>query len=162
MIGSFLWAFLPGVLFVGVSFYSWACWIAPNNLVVNQLFGTVSGLGMGFVTFDWSQISYIGSLLMIPWWAEVHGFVGFAVLYWIMLPILYHTNTWFLAHMPIGGRGAYDRFGKSYKVTQILDDTGRRFDLDRYHACSALYLPGPYAAQNRLQLICSLIPSDNA
>jgi OPT oligopeptide transporter protein len=47
--------------------------------------------------------------------------------------------------MPIGGRGAYDRFGKSYKVAQILDATGRRFDLDKYHAYSAMYLPGPYA-----------------
>jgi hypothetical protein len=47
--------------------------------------------------------------------------------------------------MPIGGRGAYDRFGRSYNVKKILDDTGRRFDLDKYEAYSALYLPGPYA-----------------
>ena len=63
-----------------------------ENIVVNQLFGTVSGLGMGFITFDWSQISYIGSPLMVPWWAQVHVFAGFVVMYWLVLPILYYTN----------------------------------------------------------------------
>ena len=63
-----------------------------ENLVVNQLFGTVSGLGMGFITFDWSQISFISSPLMVPWWAQVHVFAGFVVMYWLVLPILYYTN----------------------------------------------------------------------
>jgi len=47
--------------------------------------------------------------------------------------------------MPIGGRTAYDRFGRTYNVTRILDSTGRRFSLSNYEAYSALYLPGPYA-----------------
>ena len=67
-----------------------------DNLVVNQLFGTVSGLGMGFITFDWSQIAFIGSPLMVPWWAQVHVFAGFVLVYWIILPILYYTNVSFL------------------------------------------------------------------
>jgi OPT oligopeptide transporter protein len=89
--------------------FSWVCWITPNNVVVNQLFGVYSGLGMGVITFDWSQISWIGSPLMIPWWAEVQIFggmlirpafivlvvenpTGFVVFYWILTPILYYTN----------------------------------------------------------------------
>ena len=114
MTGTFLWTFVPGFLFVGLSFFSWVCWIAPStylflsagatnephlnlaeNLVVNQLFGTVSGLGMGFITFDWSQISFIGSPLMVPWWAQVHAFAGFVVMYWLVLPLLYYTNVGF-------------------------------------------------------------------
>lgn len=63
-----------------------------EHLVVNQLFGTVSGLGMGFITFDWAQISWIGSPLMIPWWAQIHIFAGFVLFYWLILPILYYTN----------------------------------------------------------------------
>jgi len=50
---------------------------------------------MGVITFDWSQITFIGSPLMIPWWAQVHVFAGFVVVYWIMLPILYYTNVRF-------------------------------------------------------------------
>jgi hypothetical protein len=63
---SFLWYWVPGYLWSGLSFFNWVCWIAPNNVVVNQLFGTVTGLGMSILTFDWSQISYIGSPLVTP------------------------------------------------------------------------------------------------
>jgi len=31
MTGTFLWTFLPGFLFVGLSFFSWMCWIAPST-----------------------------------------------------------------------------------------------------------------------------------
>lgn len=82
----------PGFLFTALSIFSWICWIAPNNVPVNQLFGVATGLGMSVITFDWSQITWIGSPLMIPWWAEVHVFAGFAIFYWIMVPILYYTN----------------------------------------------------------------------
>ena len=30
MTGTFLWTFLPSFLFVGLSFFSWMCWIAPS------------------------------------------------------------------------------------------------------------------------------------
>jgi len=63
-----------------------------DDLVINQLFGTVSGLGMGFITFDWSQIAWIGSPLVVPWWAQMHAFAGFVLVHWILLPILYYTN----------------------------------------------------------------------
>ena len=63
---SFIWYWVPGYLFTGLSMFNWVCWIAPNNLVVNALFGTSSGLGMGVLTFDWSMISFIGSPLVTP------------------------------------------------------------------------------------------------
>jgi hypothetical protein len=65
-IGSFLWYFLPGYLFTALSVFNWACWIWPKSDVVNNLFGYNYGLGMGFITFDWSMISYTGSPLVTP------------------------------------------------------------------------------------------------
>ena len=44
--------------------FSYVCWAAPKNVPVNQLFGVRTGMGMGVLTFDWSQISWIGSPLM--------------------------------------------------------------------------------------------------
>jgi cytochrome b subunit of formate dehydrogenase len=64
----------------------------PDNIPVNQLFGVDSGMGMSIVTFDWAQISWIGSPLMFPWWAEVHIFFGFVLFFWIIVPIMYYTN----------------------------------------------------------------------
>jgi len=53
-----------GYLFEALSIFSFVCWAAPDNIVVNQLFGVRSGLGMSMLTFDWSQITWIGSPLM--------------------------------------------------------------------------------------------------
>jgi OPT family oligopeptide transporter len=89
---AFAWYFLPNFLFTALSFFSWVCWIWPDNIVVNQLFGTWTGLGMGLLTFDWGQIAYIGSPLIVPWWAIMNVFVGFVFFYWFLTPILYYAN----------------------------------------------------------------------
>jgi hypothetical protein len=47
---------------------------------------------MSVLTFDWNQITWIGSPLMVPWWAQVHVMFGFVLFYWILTPILYYTN----------------------------------------------------------------------
>lgn len=87
-----LWYIFPDFLFIGLSVFSWICWAAPNNVVVNQLFGVSTGLGMGVLTFDWSQISYIGSPLIVPFWAILNIFAGFVAVYWIITPALYYSN----------------------------------------------------------------------
>lgn len=63
---SSVWYFVPGYLWTGLSVFNWVCWIAPNNVVVNTLFGTSTGLGMGFFTFDWAMISYVFNPLIQP------------------------------------------------------------------------------------------------
>jgi hypothetical protein len=77
--GGVVWYLFPGYLFQALGYFSWVCWIAPNNVPVNQMFGYVSGLGMSLVTFDWSQIAYIGSPLATPWWAAANVGAGFVV-----------------------------------------------------------------------------------
>ncbi|PPQ76048.1 hypothetical protein CVT26_005382 [Gymnopilus dilepis] len=140
---AFVFFFLPGYLFEALSVFSFICWAAPNNVPVNQLFGVHSGLGMSILTFDWTQISWIGSPLMVPWWAEVHIFLGFVLFYWILTPILYYTNSWNLAYFPISANEPYDRFGNLYDVQRVLlpNDT---FDEAAYNAYSPLYLPATY------------------
>jgi len=63
---SFIWYWVPGYLFTALSMFNWVCWIAPNNVVINALFGTNSGLGMSVLTFDWAMIAFIGSPLVTP------------------------------------------------------------------------------------------------
>lgn len=142
--GAFFFYFIPGYLFSALSVFSWMCWILPDNIPVNQLFGVESGLGMTIVTFDWSQISWIGSPLMFPWWAEVHIFFGFVLFFWIITPILYYTNTWDLAYFPLNDINPYDRYGSVYNVSAVLD-ASNRFNLTAYENYSPLYLPATYA-----------------
>ncbi|WVQ85592.1 OPT family small oligopeptide transporter [Cryptococcus sp. DSM 104549] len=117
---AFVWYFFPGFLFTALSYFSWVCWIAPRNRVVNELFGVSTGLGMGVLTFDWTQITWIGSPLVTPWWAAVNIGVGFVLFYWILVPIIYYTNVWQTAYLPISVIQAADRFGSSYNVFNVL------------------------------------------
>ncbi|GAA5831595.1 hypothetical protein JCM3766R1_004946 [Sporobolomyces carnicolor] len=144
-IGAFVWYWLPGFIFTALSAFSWVCWIAPNNIVVNQLFGVSSGLGMGLFTFDWSQISYIGSPLVIPWWAEVNVFCGFVLAFWIMAPIMYYTNVWDSAYLPISSSQVFDRFGLPYNTSAVIDPVTLSLNETAYRAYSPLYLPITFA-----------------
>jgi len=77
---------------LALSTFSWVCWIAPRNKTVNTLFGTNSGLGMSIVSFDWTQLTLIGNPLIVPWWAQVNIVAGFALFYWLIVPLIYFTN----------------------------------------------------------------------
>ena len=105
--GSFAWYWLPGYIFTGLSTFNWVCWIAPKNVVINSLFGTNTGLGMSFLTFDWGIISFIGNPLITPvgcipcfccthcsthysqWWFQMNMWVAFLLMFWLIAPILY-------------------------------------------------------------------------
>ncbi|CAL1707442.1 unnamed protein product [Somion occarium] len=143
-IGSLVWFVFPGYIFQALSVFSWVCWIVPDNIVINQLFGYSSGLGMSLITFDWSQIAYIGSPLATPWWAEANIAVGFLFFFWFLTPVLYYTNTWYSKFMPISSRTSFDRFGKTYDVTQIINDDAT-LNLAKYEQYSPLFLSTTFA-----------------
>ncbi|KLO07527.1 OPT oligopeptide transporter [Schizopora paradoxa] len=142
--GSFLWYLVPGYAFQALSFFSWVCWIAPKNTKINQLFGYSSGLGMSLLTFDWAQIAYIRSPLAMPWWAEANLVVGFVVFFWIVTPVLYYTNTWFGAYLPVSSRGSFDNTGAAYNLTRILNSDST-INLDAYHSYSPLFISTTFA-----------------
>ncbi|QRV74794.1 OPT oligopeptide transporter protein [Ceratobasidium sp. AG-Ba] len=144
-IAAFAYQFLPGFLFTALSSFSYICWFRPNDTTLNQLFGVSSGLGMGVLTFDWSQISFIGSPLMVPWWAEVHVMLGFVLFYWIVVPALYYSNTWNFAYLPISSSHPYDRFGEMYNVSRVIDIGTYHLNVTAYDSYSDLYLPATYA-----------------
>lgn len=151
-LGAFAWFFLPGYFFTALSCFSWVTWFAPDNVPLNQLFGQTTGLGMSLLTFDWSQIAYIGSPLATPWWAEANIAAGFLFFFWFLTPILYYTNTWYSTYMPISSRMSFDNTGKIYNVTRILagqDTVGGggsgTFDAEAYANYSPLFLSTTFA-----------------
>ncbi|KAF7377765.1 Glutathione transporter 1 [Mycena sanguinolenta] len=165
------WYFIPGYLFQALSYFSWACWIAPNNIVVNQLFGYNSGLGFSIITLDWNQIAYIGSpyvfrcafvllltfpgsaaSLATPWWAEANVLISFTFFYWLLVPVLYYSNVWYAQYLPISSVDAFDNTGKYYNQTRIIKDG--KLDLDAYEAYSPLYLPMTFAISYGLSFMC--------
>jgi OPT family oligopeptide transporter len=65
-VGSFIWYWVSGYLFTGLSMFNWVCWIAPKNVIINTLFGTSTGLGMSVLSFDWAMISSLNNPLITP------------------------------------------------------------------------------------------------
>jgi hypothetical protein len=135
-----------------------------DNVIVNQLFGVTTGLGMGILTFDWSQILVVGNPLNIPWWAQVNVGASFVVLFWFITPLLYYTNVswlsrqiklaqtdrplgyqvWDSAYLPLTTSGLYDRFGQNYNTTAVIG-ADHQLDLAAYREYSPVYISVTYA-----------------
>ena len=131
-------------LFGALSVFNWICWIAPNNIVVNQLFGQASGLGMSVLTLDWAQITFIGSPLATPWWAQANIAASVVFFFWFLTPILYYTNTWYSKYLPISSDTSYDNTGAVYDVSKIVNPDGT-FNYEKYKAYSPLFLSTTFA-----------------
>ncbi|KAF8260563.1 OPT oligopeptide transporter protein-domain-containing protein [Lactarius quietus] len=144
-IGYFFYNFFPSYLFTALSSFSWVCWIAPNNVKLNQMFGVTHGLAMGVLTLDWGQITaFNGSPLPTPWWAAAN--IGIAVIFfsWFLVPILYYTNTWYSAFLPMISSQAFDNTGSSYNVSRILNDDAT-LNIDAYKAYSPVFVSVTFA-----------------
>lgn len=140
---AFVWYWFPGLIFTGLSYFTWICWIAPKNIAVNQVFGMVTGMGLFPLTFDWSLVAYNNNPLTSPHWAAVNVFFGFALFFWVITPALYYTNTWFSAYLPFCTADVYDRYGQVYDTTKVI--TGQILDTEKYAAYSPPYLPATFA-----------------
>jgi hypothetical protein len=156
--------FLPSYLFTALSNFSWVCWIAPNNRVVNQLFGVTNGMAMGILTFDWGQIAYTGSPLPAPWWVAANVGLTIVIFYWVIAPILYvsrsffffcsrrgfltilsqYKNVWYSSYLPLVSSRSFDNTGKTYNISRIINDD-LSFNLEAYKAYSPLFLSPSFA-----------------
>ncbi|PHH86335.1 hypothetical protein CDD83_10393 [Cordyceps sp. RAO-2017] len=147
---SFAFYFLPGLLFPALSYFNVITWFAPRNVVVANLFGVASGLGLFPLTFDWAQVTYVGSPLLVPWWAAVNVIGGLVVVMWIIAPILYYSNVLYSSYMPILSPGVFDNTGHIYNVTKILTPDFL-FDRDAYAGYSRVFLPITYVLSYGVQ-----------
>ncbi|CAH6719914.1 oligopeptide transporter 1 [[Candida] jaroonii] len=144
--GSFTYYFLPGFLFQALSYFTWICWIVPKNVVVNQIFGQVQGLGFSPITFDWSQISYAnGSPLLIPFWPQIMTIFGWVIFFGILPLILYYKNSMFFAYLPISSSTVFDNTGNTYNGSRVLDLSTMSLDEQAYKAYSPPFLASTYA-----------------
>lgn len=143
-VGGWCWYWFPGFIFTGLSTFAFICWAAPNNKVVNNLFGMSTGLGYLPTTFDWSQIAYNGSPLVVPFWAQANVFSGWLFHFALVAPILYYTNTWWTSYLPLSGSDSYDNTGQVYDVSKIVDASGNFLEA-QYKEYSPIFMPATFA-----------------
>ncbi|SCU93346.1 LAFA_0F15896g1_1 [Lachancea sp. 'fantastica'] len=144
-IAGFVYYWFPGFIFQALSYFAWVTWIKPNNIVLNQVFGASSGLGLLPITFDWNQIAgYIGSPLIPPVGAIVSILLSMVAIFWIVVPAIHYSNVWYGKYLPISDSGSYDRFQESYQVKKIVTEN-LSFDKAAYEKYSPLYLSATFA-----------------
>ncbi|KAK3319345.1 OPT oligopeptide transporter protein-domain-containing protein [Apodospora peruviana] len=149
-LSAFLFYFLPGLLFPALSYFNVVTWFAPDNVVVANLFGVVSGLGLFPVTFDWAQVAYIGSPLLTPFWAAMNVVGGLVVVMWVIAPIAYYSNWLYSAYMPILSAAVFDNTGNVYDVSKVLTKDFL-FDREAYSNYSRVFLPITYVLSYGVQ-----------
>lgn len=141
---GFCWYWFPGYIFTALSSFAFIAWAAPNNFIANNLFGVETGLGLMPVTFDWSQIAYNGSPLVVPFWAQANVFAGFLCFFAIAAPIIYYKNVWYSSFMPLSSSNIYDNTGAQYNGSRIIDSSGN-FVEAAYKAYSPVFMPATFA-----------------
>ncbi|KAL1891127.1 hypothetical protein Cpir12675_005096 [Ceratocystis pirilliformis] len=149
-LGSCAFYFLPGLLFPALSYFNVLTWFAPKNVVVANLFGVVSGLGLFPMTFDWAQITYIGSPLLVPFWAAMNVVAGVAIVMWLLAPIMYYANVLYSSYMPILSASVFDNTGQVYDVGRVLTKDFV-FDREAYRNYSRVFLPITYVLSYGVQ-----------
>jgi OPT family oligopeptide transporter len=149
-LGAFLFYFLPGLLMPALSYFNVITWFAPDNVVVANLFGVVSGLGLFPLTFDWAQVAYIGSPLLTPFWAAMNVVGGLVVVMWIVAPIAYYSNWLYSSYMPILSAAVFDNTGNVYDVSKVLTEDFM-FDREAYSKYSRVFLPITYVLSYGVQ-----------
>ncbi|KAI0478980.1 OPT-domain-containing protein [Xylariaceae sp. FL0804] len=149
-ISAFLFYFLPGLLMPALSYFNVITWFAPDNVVVANLFGVVSGLGLFPLTFDWAQIAYIGSPLLTPFWAAMNVIGGLVIVMWIVAPVAYYSNLFHSSYMPMLSASVFDNTGNIYDVGKILT-SDFVFDRQAYSQYSRVFLPITYVLSYGLQ-----------
>lgn len=158
-LGAFVYYFIPGYLAQFLSTFAFATWIAPQNPVVNQLFGYTTGLSLVPITFDWSQIAgFVGSPLIPPFHAIANTLVGVFLFFIIGASVFHYTGVWFAEFLPMSDSGTYDNTGSSYNVSRILTP---EFTLNQqaYEEYSPLFISTTFAMSYGLSFaaIASLI-----
>lgn len=156
---SFIYFFVPGYLAKCLSVFAPLTWLAPQNAIVNQLFGGTTGLAMIPITFDWSQVSgYVGSPLTTPWKAIANTLLGVVLFFSFLVPVLHYTGTWYAPYLPISDARTFDNLGKTYNTTRVLNPD---FTLNEeaYKAYSPLFISTSFAVTYGLSFaaITSLI-----
>ncbi|KAL7784897.1 OPT superfamily oligopeptide transporter [Trichoderma ceciliae] len=135
--------FLPGLLMPALSYFNAITWFAPKSVVLANLFGVSSGLGLFPMTFDWAQVTYVGSPLLVPFWAALNVIGGLAIVMWIIAPLFYYSNVLYSSYMPILSTAVFDNTGKVYDVSKILTPDFL-FDREAYSSYSRVFLPVTY------------------
>ncbi|RIB05858.1 OPT oligopeptide transporter protein [Gigaspora rosea] len=120
-ISMFVWQFIPEYMFTWLASAAILCLIAPNNNVAKTLGSVYKGAGLVL----WSQVNfYIGAVLAI----------------WIIGPLLYFNNVLDSKKFPFISTQSFDKDGKIYNQTRIIDPATGSLNVTAYENYSPVFI----------------------
>ncbi|KAM0815583.1 hypothetical protein AB5N19_01382 [Seiridium cardinale] len=138
---TFCYEWIPQVMATFLQVFTFVCWIAPENVVVNQVFGGQTGLGLLPISFDWSIVTgFLGSPLQTPAFAIFNVGAGILIMMIGCIGMAY-AGPDFMKYLPISANSNFDHFGNSYNTSRILT-SDYTFNQTAYEEYSPLML-GP-------------------
>ena len=67
----FIYFWFPDYILQAMSYFNWITWIAPEDVKLAAITGSVTGLGLNpLPTFDWNQLVVIADPLMSPFFVS--------------------------------------------------------------------------------------------
>lgn len=117
-----LYFVFPSAIMGFLTYFNWMTWIAPNNVNLAIITGSIGGLGINpITTWDWSYLSALNNPLVTPFFSTMNLFLGAALLGMPVILGIYYTNTWNTAYLPINSNHLFDNTGSRYNVSKILN-----------------------------------------
>ncbi|CAB4281857.1 unnamed protein product [Prunus armeniaca] len=145
-ISSFAYYIIPSFFFPSITALSLVCWIWKDSITAQQIGSGLKGLGIGSFAIDWSTVaSFLGSPLAYPDVAVINMLIGFTVIFYIVTPIIYWTNTYDAKRFPLFSSHTFDYDGQTYNVSRVLDEKTFDMNLKEYSGYSKLYLSAYFA-----------------
>ncbi|CAN3361719.1 oligopeptide transporter 2 [Diutina catenulata] len=140
---AFAYQWLPSYLMPFLSHFNWMTWIAPTNIDLVNITGSVKGLGFNPLgTFDVSVFG-VGSLYYPL--AYTFNHVGGVILAGLCIMGVYYTNYKWTQYIPINTNSLFTNEGKPYQVRKVLGKNNE-FDQKKYEE----YGPPFYSAAQLL------------
>lgn len=140
--GSFVYFWFPDYIFQALSTFNWISWIKPDNLNLNNIVGSNTGLGLNPIpSFDWNVISW-NAPLALPFFNQVNTYIGMVISFFTIIGLWYSNYKW-TKFIPINTNSLYTNKGTPYRVLRIIDSNSL-FDQAKYDE----YGPPFYSAAN--------------
>lgn len=145
LVGIFVWEWFPLWIAPFLSAFTFVCWAAPNNVVVNQLFGGQTGLALIPITFDWTIITaFLTSPLIFPFHAIANTMIGVFVFTIVTCLGIHYTGAFYSEYLPMSTGGNFDNTGVRYNVSRILTPE-YTLDPQLYREYSPIFLSTTFA-----------------
>lgn len=114
-----------------LQYFNWLSWITPDNVNMNAITGSHTGLGLNPVgSFDPNIFNMLGGILT-PLDAYCNWMAGYLISF-IAIIIMWYNNVRWTGFLPINSNVLFDNTGGSFQVRKIIDPNNYRLVEEDY------------------------------